>query len=128
MTTWSGPSRNTTANAGKGDTMNITPIVEAAFALLAAIITAFVVPYIKSRTTATQQTEIAAWVKIAVTAAEQIYTGTGLGQQKKAYVEKWLKAHGVTVDTDKLDAMIESAVYEMKNGFLTIEGGVVEAQ
>jgi len=108
--------------------MNITPIIEAAFALLAAIITAVVVPYIKSRTTATQQAEIAAWVKIAVTAAEQIYTGTGLGQKKKAYVEAWLKAHGVTVDTEKLDAMIESAVYEMKNGVLTIEGGVVEAQ
>ena len=104
--------------------MNITPIIEAVFALFAAIITAVVVPYIKSRTTAAQQTEIAAWVKIAVTAAEQIYTGTGRGQEKKKYVEDWLKAHGVTVDSEKLDAMIESAVYELKHGFLTIEGGL----
>lgn len=103
--------------------MNITPIIEAVFALIAAIVTAVVVPYIKSRTTATQQTEIAAWVKIAVTAAEQIYTGTGQGKAKKAYVEEWLKAHGVTVDAEKLDAMIESAVYELKNSTLIIEGG-----
>ena len=90
--------------------MNITPIIEAVFALIAAIVTAVVVPYIKSRTTAAQQTEIAAWVKIAVTAAQQIYTGRG--QEKKKYVEDWLKAHGVTVDSEKLDAMIDSAVYE----------------
>ena len=93
--------------------MNITPIIEAVFALIAAIVTAVVVPYIKSRTTA-------AWVRIAVTAAEQIYNGTGRGQEKKKYVEDWLKAHGVTVDSEKLDAMIDSAVYELKNGFLTI--------
>lgn len=104
--------------------MNITPIIEAVFALIAAIVTAVVVPYIKSRTTAAQQTEIAAWVRIAVTAAEQIYNGTVRGQEKKKYVEDWLKAHGVTVDSEKLDAMIESAVYELKNGFLTIEGGL----
>ena len=104
--------------------MNITPIIEAVFALIAAIVTAVVVPYIKSRTTAAQQTEIAAWVRIAVTAAEQIYNGTGRGQEKKKYVEDWLKAHGVTVDSEKLDAMIESAVYELKNGFLSIEVGL----
>ena len=53
---------------------DITVIIEAVFALLAAIITAIVIPYIKSKTTASQQAEINAWVKIAVTAAEQIYT------------------------------------------------------
>lgn len=108
--------------------MNITPIIRAAFTLIAAIVTAVVVPYIKSRTTATQRAEIAAWVKIAVTAAEQIYVGSGKGKEKKEYVQAWLTARGVTVDAAKLDAMIESAVYEMKNGFLTIEGGVLETQ
>lgn len=103
---------------------NITPIIEAVFAMLAAVITAVVIPYIKSRTTAQQQAEINAWVKIAVTAAEQIYTGPGRGAEKKAYVLEWLNAHGVTVDADKLDALIESAVYDIKNGVLTL--GVVE--
>lgn len=49
--------------------MDITTIIEAAAALVAAVITAVVIPYIKSRTTAQQQAEINAWVKIAVTAA-----------------------------------------------------------
>lgn len=100
---------------------DITPIIEAVFALLAAVITAVVIPYIRSRTTAQQQAEINAWIKIAVSAAEQIYKGQGRGEEKKAYVLDWLKAHGVTVDADKLDALIESAVYELNSGFLALE-------
>lgn len=99
---------------------NITPIVEAFFALLAAVISAVVIPYIKSRTTAQQQVEISTWVKIAVTAAEQVYKGAGRGEEKKAYVLDWLKSHGITVDEAKLDAMIESAVYDLNNGFWTL--------
>ena len=43
--------------------MDITTIIEAAAALVAAVITAVVIPYIKSRTTAQQQAEINAWRK-----------------------------------------------------------------
>ena len=99
---------------------NITPIIEAALLLLAAIFTTVVIPYIKSKTTAQQQTEINAWVKIAVSAAEQIFNGSGRGAEKKAYVLEWLKQRGITVDEAKLDAMIESAVYELKSGVLAV--------
>ena len=94
-------------------TFDITPIVQAVFALIAAIITAIVIPYIKSRTTAQQREQMLAWVKIAVSAAEQIYTGSGRGAEKKAYVLDWLKAHGMSLDESTLDAMIESAVHDM---------------
>lgn len=105
---------------------DITPIIEAVAALIAALITAFLVPYIKSKTTAEQQKEINAWVRIAVSAAEQIYVGSGRGEEKKAYVLEWLRSHGVTVDDEKLDAMIEAAVYELSNtGLITIDEGVV---
>ena len=99
---------------------DITVIIEAVFALLAAIITAIVIPYIKSKTTASQQAEINAWVKIAVTAAEQIYTGSGRGEEKKAYAIQWLREHGITVDEAKLDALIEAAVYELNQGVIPI--------
>ena len=104
---------------------DITPIIEAVAALIAALITAFLVPYIKSKTTTEQQKEINAWVKIAVAAAEQIYTGSGRGEEKKAYVLEWLRAHGVTVDDEKLDAMIEAAVYELSQGLIPLEGVAV---
>ena len=99
---------------------DITPIVEAVAALIAALITAFVIPYIRSKTTAQQQAEINAWVKIAVSVAEQIYKGSGRGEEKKAYVIQWLREHGITVDEAKLDALIESAVYELNQGVIPV--------
>lgn len=70
---------------------DITPIIEAAGLLFATVITCVLVPYIKSKTTSEQQKEINAWVKIAVSAAEQIFNGSGRGEEKKAYVIAWLK-------------------------------------
>ena len=98
---------------------NITTIIQAVFALIAAVITVIVIPYIKSKTTAQQQAEINAWVKIAVSAAEQIYNGSGRGPEKKAYVLDWLKKRHIAVDEAKLDAMIEAAVYWLNHSFLT---------
>lgn len=106
-------------------TFDITPIVEAVAAALCAVVTCVLVPYIKSKTTAEQQKEINAWVKIAVSAAEQIYVGSGRGEERKAYVLEWLRAHGVTVDDEKLDAMIEAAVYELSQGLIPLEGVAV---
>lgn len=97
---------------------NITPVIEAVFALIGAVITAVVVPYIRSKTTAQQQEQISGWVRTAVSAAEQIHTGPGRGEEKKAYVLGWLNEHGVTVDESKLDALIEAAVYDLHNGIL----------
>ena len=100
---------------------DITPIIEAVAALIAVIITAVVIPYIKSKTTTQQQAQINAWVKIAVAAAEQIYKGSGRGEEKKEYVINWLEERGFTLDEDELDALIESAVYELNNGIIPIE-------
>ena len=97
---------------------DITPIIEAVIALMGAVITAVIIPYRRSRTTAQQRAELNAWVKIAVSAAEQMeqFRGRGKGKEKKAYVLEWLNKHGVTVDEDKLDALIESAVHELNSG------------
>lgn len=103
--------------------INITPIVEAVAALIAAVITAFVVPYIKSRTTTNQQQQINAWVRVAVAAAEQIYVGSGRGEEKKAYVLNWLAERGITLDASRIDALIEAAVYELNHGVLSAGAG-----
>ena len=107
--------------------IDFTPVLQAIVGLCAAIITTFVVPYIKSKTTTEQQTQINECVRIAVTAAEQVYEGPGQGDRKKAYVLTWLAGHGIAVDEDKLDAMIEAAVYELTNtGLIPVEGATVE--
>jgi len=99
---------------------DITNIIEAVFALIAIVITAIVIPYIKSKTTVNQQQQINEWVKIAVAAAEQIYVGTGLGVDKKTHVLNFLKSKGVTLDVESIDAMIEAAVYELNHGIIEI--------
>lgn len=98
---------------------NITPILEAVLALAATVFTVVVVPYIKSKTTAQQQTDIEGWVRVAVSAAEQLYKGSGRGDEKKAFVLDWLKKRHIAVDEAKLDAMIEAAVYWLNHSFLT---------
>ena len=104
---------------------DMTPIIEAVIALVFVVIAVFVIPYIRSKTTLSQQAEIQSLVTIAVTAAEQIFRGTGLGAKKKAYVLQWLQDHGVTVNLDKLDAMIESAVHELNVSAPLLLGEVV---
>ena len=97
--------------------MDITPVVNAVIALTAALITAVVIPWIRSRTSAVQREEVNSWVKIAVTAAEQIYTGTGKGKEKKAYVLKFLEEKNLKIDEKSVDLMIESAVKNMNEAF-----------
>ena len=95
--------------------LDITSIVQAIFALVAAIVTAVVIPWIKSKTNAQQQEEIKQWVKIAVAAAEQIFVGQGRGEEKKQWVLEFLSKYNLKVDPDAIDAMIEAAVWELKN-------------
>ena len=97
--------------------MDITPVVNTLIALIAAIITAFVIPWVKSKTTAAQREEIEAWVRIAVTAAEQIYSGAGKGKEKKEYVLKFLEEKNLKIDEESVDLMIESAVRNMNATF-----------
>lgn len=100
---------------------DITPIVEAIIGFVAVVITSIVIPYIRKKTTTEQQKEILSWVKVAVTAAEQIYVGSGRGLEKKLYVVEWLADRNITVDTNQIDALIESAVYELNNTAVIIE-------
>ena len=98
--------------------MDLTPIMEAILALVAVMITYYLIPWIKMRTTAEQQAEINAWVKIGVMAAEQLFVGVGRGAEKKAYVMEFIQSKGYSIDTTELDKLIESAVLAVNKGVL----------
>jgi DUF1365 family protein len=51
------------------------------------------------------------WVKTAVKAAEQLYKGSGRGEEKKQYVLDFLAAKGLTMDMDIVEALLEAAVF-----------------
>ena len=92
-----------------------TKIVETIIALLVAIITTFVIPYIKSKIDDAKMAKIIEWVTYAVKAAEQIYKESGMGAIKNKYVKKFLEEHGVDLDIEQIDVLIESAVWELTN-------------
>ena len=91
--------------------IDLTPIIQAVIALLAALVTYKLVPWIKARTSAEQQAMLGAMVRTLVYAAEQIY-GAGRGAEKLDYVIGELRARGFDADR----AAIEAAVREMTAG------------
>lgn len=94
---------------------DLTPIFSAAITLIMAVITTFLIPYLKTKIDSNKFDKIKTWVKIAVEAAEMIYVGTGRGEEKKAYVIQYLNSKGYTLDADSINNLIESAVLELKN-------------
>ena len=94
--------------------IDITSIVNAVIALLAAVVSTFLVPWMKGKVEAQKLEKIMDWVTIAVSAAEQIYNESGMGEKKKQYVLDFLEGKGLTVDINSVDAMIEAAVYGLK--------------
>ena len=96
--------------------IDLTPLIEALITLISAVITLFVLPKLtqclKERLSAEQRAALKEWVKIAVTAAEQLY-GSKTGQQKKEYVVAFLLSKGIVFDVDEVTALIESEVYKL---------------
>lgn len=91
---------------------DLTPVINAAIALFAAVITAFVVPWLKRNTTQKDRETMLAWVEIAVAAAQQLYHQLD-GAARKEYVVKFLADKGYNVDDAALDNAIEAAVLKL---------------
>ena len=105
---------------------DITKVIEAIFTLICVCITTFLIPYIKSKTSKETQEKILALIKIAVSAAEQLYAGKGRGEEKKQYVVEWLQARNIKYDHAKIDAMIEAAVYELKQNTVLLPEAILD--
>lgn len=86
--------------------IDLTDIITAVLALLASLITAYVVPWIKANATIKQQEMLGGVYRTLVFAAEQIY-GAGRGEEKLEYVAQQLKAKGLTVDIDMIEATVK---------------------
>lgn len=96
---------------------DFTAIFQAILALLGAIITYWLVPYVKSKATAQQQANVAVLVRTAVAAAEQLY-GAGMGEDKLDYAQQWLNERGVKYSR----AEIEAAVRDLSNDIISVLG------
>lgn len=87
-------------------------VIKAAIALIAAIISAFVIPWLKKKVEADKLEELLKWVDIAVTAAEQLY-GNKPGSERKEYVCDFLREKGYDVTSAEIENAIEAAVLKL---------------
>ena len=81
-------------------------------ALVGAIMTYIITPYVKLKTTEKQRDDIHFWVWIAVSAAEQMKDAGILEIPRKSYVLDFLNEKGIDINEKQLNALIEAAVYE----------------
>ena len=91
---------------------DFTDIMEGVIAVLSAVVTTFLIPYIRQRLSEEKQKKLLFWVQTAVRAAEQLFGGKA-GQQKKEYVVAFLLSKGIVFDVDEVTALIESEVYKL---------------
>ena len=95
--------------------MDITNIIKLVFAILSAVLTYFVIPYIRAKTNDSELESLKSYIRAAVHAAEMLYKESGMGKNKKEYVVEYLKELGYSVDINEIDALIEGAVFDLKN-------------
>lgn len=90
----------------------MTQVIQAVIALIAALITAFVIPWLKKKYDADKLDELLIWVDIAVAAAQQLYHELD-GAARKEYVLNFLKDKGYDVNSAEIDSAIEAAVLQL---------------
>ena len=88
----------------------VSILVKVAIAAIIALVTSYVVPWLKLKAENEKNTALAALYRTLVEAAEQIFKTPQSGEDKIKYVEQELVRRGYDVDI----AWIEAAVREMK--------------
>ena len=92
--------------------MDYTQIISAVIALISALVSAFLIPWIKTKIDADKLQTVRAYVEIGVKAAEQLYTASE-GDKKKAYVISFLAGKGIKFDVETVDKLIEATVLQL---------------
>ena len=103
---------------------DITPVLQVLVALVAALVSAVAVPWLRAKVDAEEMDKLLRWVEIGVMAAEQIYAVTD-GPAKKAYVLQFLKTKGYIVNVDEIENAIEAAVLKLHR---ELRGGMKDAE
>lgn len=109
--------------------IDLTNLIEAVLGILFLIAMKYLLPWLKARMTAEQEESFALIVEIAVMAAEKIY-GAQHGEDKLKYVDEYLEARGIYIDTTRIRAYVNSAIKKMEqaeNGGITIVENITGA-
>lgn len=93
-------------------------IILALIPVLGAIITGFIVPFIKEKIGTERLAKYEYWASQAVKAAEMLWRESGSGADKKQYVVGFLNEmfnkNKVVITEQQIEILVESAVKQMK--------------
>jgi len=92
-------------------------ILKIVVSICAALITVYVVPYIKALKDNEKYSALADMVEVAVHAAEQTIKAGGAAKKSEVlqYIGRWLDEKGIKVTQDELDQLIEACVYQLNH-------------
>lgn len=107
--------------------IDLTSLAIAIITLCVVFITSVALPLARAKWGAENVNEFLSWVRIAVTAAEQIYDVTQ-GAQKKRYVLEFLHSRGYKVDEEEVNIAIEAAVLELHTELYGVTTNGTEAE
>lgn len=97
---------------------NIFNLIVSLIPVLGAILTSFLIPYIRVNINTARLGQYKEWARLAVKAADMLWKETGHGGDKKAYAVRFLdnlfNTNKTVVTKDQLDVLIEAAVKEMQ--------------
>jgi len=94
-------------------TIDLTQIILAIITLIGAIITRYLIPWIKGKLDDRKYALFLGLVRTGVYAAEQLFTSEQW-KEKKQYVLDLLVENGYTINTTAVDAEIEAMVRELR--------------
>ena len=98
-------------------------ILKVVVSVVAALVTAYLIPYIKARTSQATQEQVTGMVNTAVRAAEQtLKDGSVKKDQVVSDMARWLSDKGIKMEASQLDALIEAMVYQLKQEKTEISG------
>lgn len=105
--------------------MDYTQIILAVLAIISAVITSVIIPYLRKHTAvlneqmdAGQREKLDYWMNIFITAAESIFKETGGGATKKAWVIGQLRYLGLVFDERIVSDAIEGVFQQLTTGGL----------
>lgn len=85
--------------------------------IIGAVITSFIIPYLKAKVSSTQMEEIIKWVTKAVEAAEVLFDAPKSGNEKREYVinfiDRMFNSKKEVITKDQIRILLESAWKEM---------------
>lgn len=93
-------------------------IILGIISIIGAILTGIVVPYIKEKIGNEKLKKYETWAAYAVRSAEMIFSGQGMGEDKKKYVVDFLNnmfnKNKVVITPEQIEVLLEAAVKNMK--------------